>query len=610
MNRFAEQANTAAKNLGASTLDYTNAALIYYQQGLDATESAARAETTLKAANVTGQTGQEVSEQLTAVWNGYKVSAEETELYVDKLAAVAASTASDLEELSTGMSKVASAANSAGVDIDQLNAILSTVISVTREAPETIGSAFKTIFARLGDLALNGEDEYGVSLGKVSGQLHELGIEVLDQKGEMRDMGDIIEDTAAKWQTWTRAQKQAAAVAMAGKMQYSRLIALFDSWDKYEDALNVSKNALGTLQEQNDIYLESTTAKLKTLKATWQDLYAGLINDDELNGGIDSLANLVQIFDNFIDSFGGGIKSITAFGAIVANIFNKQIGTAIANAQLNQQKYQQNLDLLERKKEFIAAGTLQSKASSIQGAGEQANYETQILYAKKIQEAQKGISSEQYNQLTSLQQQIGQLEQEAVIIEKTAENELKKSVAATEYNNILEQSKNNIQILSEQEKMRLENAEFQNIAMQQAAEDVAFILKYQNLSTSESEKQLQFTKALETLIGEEANKYQKLLNTITQGTSAMELDEKTKKNVLNLVKKIVEENKKDLDIEIEKSNAVSRYIQAKNEANRKRQQKDILDIDFNDSMDKAINSEAVITKVTAITSSLSTLAMS
>ena len=96
------------------------------------------------------------------------------------------------------MSKVASAAKSAGVDIDQLNGMLSTVISVTREAPETIGSSFKTIFARLGDLALDGEDEYGVTLGKVSGQLQELGIQVLTEKGELRDMGDIIEDTAAK----------------------------------------------------------------------------------------------------------------------------------------------------------------------------------------------------------------------------------------------------------------------------------------------------------------------------------------------------------------------------------------------------------------------------
>lgn len=67
MEKFAVHANEAAKQLGANTLDYTNAALIYYQQGLSDEEAKARAEVTIKAANVTGQTGQEVSEQLTAV---------------------------------------------------------------------------------------------------------------------------------------------------------------------------------------------------------------------------------------------------------------------------------------------------------------------------------------------------------------------------------------------------------------------------------------------------------------------------------------------------------------------------------------------------------------
>jgi TP901 family phage tail tape measure protein len=122
MERFAVQANKAAKELGASTKSYTDAALIYYQQGLSDEEVAARSDVTIKAANVTGQSAQTVSEQLTAVWNGYKVSAAESEQYIDKLAAVAASTAADLEELSIGMSRVASAANIMGVDVDQLNA--------------------------------------------------------------------------------------------------------------------------------------------------------------------------------------------------------------------------------------------------------------------------------------------------------------------------------------------------------------------------------------------------------------------------------------------------------------------------------------------------------
>ena len=170
-----------------------------------------------------------------------------------------------MEELSTGMSKVASAANSAGVDIDQLNAMLATVISVTREAPETIGTSFRSIFARMGDLAVDGEDEFGVSLGKVSGTLEQMGVQILDQKGDMRDMGDIVTDLAGKWEGWTRAQRQSAAVAIAGKQQYSRLIALMDNWDQYEQALSVSEGAMGTLQEQQDIYMDRTQAHLQQL---------------------------------------------------------------------------------------------------------------------------------------------------------------------------------------------------------------------------------------------------------------------------------------------------------------------------------------------------------
>lgn len=99
MEKFAKQANSAAKQLRASTTDYTDASLIFYQQGLSDSEVKARTETTLKTANVTKQSADVVSDELTSVWNGYKVSAQEAELYIDKMAAVATGTASDLQEL-------------------------------------------------------------------------------------------------------------------------------------------------------------------------------------------------------------------------------------------------------------------------------------------------------------------------------------------------------------------------------------------------------------------------------------------------------------------------------------------------------------------------------
>ena len=196
MTKFAEKANDAAKALKKSTTDYTNASLIFYQQGLGDQEVEARTEVTLKAANVTQQDTAEVSEQLTAIWNGYKVSAEETELYIDKVAAVAATTAADLEELSTGMSKVASAANLMGVDIDQLNAQLATVVSVTRQAPESVGTAFKTIYARMGDIEAGLDEE--TTLGNYTEKMADMGFNVLDANGKLRDMGEVIEEIGGK----------------------------------------------------------------------------------------------------------------------------------------------------------------------------------------------------------------------------------------------------------------------------------------------------------------------------------------------------------------------------------------------------------------------------
>lgn len=332
MNRFAETANNAAKALGASTTEYTEAALIYYQQGLADEEAQARAETTLKAANVTGQSGREVSEELTAVWNGYRVTAEETEKYVDKLAAVAATTASNLEELSTGMSKVASAANNMGVDVDQLNAQLATIISVTRQAPETAGTALKTIYARLEDLKISGEDEDGIKLGDVSSTLDELGIHVIDAEGNLRDLGGVIEEVAAKWDTWSDAQQSAAAQAMAGKRQYNNLLALFDNWDMYTSALETSRNSLGTLQRQQDTYMESTAAHLQQLKTEWEDFYDSLIDADDINNVLDAVTKLIFVMSDFLDGIGGGRNGLLMLGSTATMVFDRQISAGITNA--------------------------------------------------------------------------------------------------------------------------------------------------------------------------------------------------------------------------------------------------------------------------------------
>lgn len=329
MERFAKSANKVAKELGASTKSYSNASLIYYQQGLGESDVAARAQTTIKAANVTGQSAREVSEQLTAVWNGYKVVAEEAELYVDKLAAVAATTAADLEELSTGMSKVASAASTMGIDIDQLSAQLATIVSVTRQDANLVGTALKTIYSRMGDLKVSGVDEFGTSLGDVSGQMRQMGIEVLDQSGNLRDMGTVIEEVAAKWGTWTNAQQQAAAVAIAGKRQYNNLIALFENWDMYESALLTSQTSAGTLQKQQDIYIESLEAKLQKLSTSGERVYNAFFNSKSMGKMIDGVSYLTDKIGALVETIGGGGNLLLLLGSTAARLFKVQLSDGI-----------------------------------------------------------------------------------------------------------------------------------------------------------------------------------------------------------------------------------------------------------------------------------------
>ena len=415
MDRFAEKANKAAKELGKTTTEYTDAALIYYQQGLSSAEVEARTETTLKASNVTGQAAEQVSEQLTAVWNGYKVNAEEAELYVDKLAAVAATTAADLEELSIGMSKVASAANIMGVDVDQLNAQLATIVSVTRQAPESVGTALKTIYARMGDIeaGLDGE----VTLDEYTSKMAEMGVKVLDANGNLRDMGTVIEEIGGKWESMSREQQIALSQTMAGTRQYNNLLSLFDNWDMYTSAMETSKKAAGTLQKQQETYMESIQAHLQQLKASSEDLYDSLLDSKSINPIIDGLTLITNLSSNFVDAIGGGGGVLLGLGSIATKVFSQQIANGISTFIENMQSAKENANQLRAELEIL--NTYNAADLGNQQVETLIKMKESILNLDKaITNEERNIANEYINQQNQLYEQQNALEAKKMAAEE------------------------------------------------------------------------------------------------------------------------------------------------------------------------------------------------
>lgn len=334
MDKFAESANSAAAALGRQTKEYTNAYLTFAQQGLGASDREARTEATLKAANITGADVVDMADDLTAVWNGFKIQAQDTEQAVSKLAAVADTSASDMSELATAMSKSASVANNMGVTIDQLAAQIATITQVTRQAPETTGNALKTIYARINDIKA-GTDDAEVSLGNYTGKMAKLGINVLDTNGELRDTGDVMTEIGEKWGSMTREQQIYLAQTMAGQRQMNNLIALFDNWDTYTKELNTSLAANNELNEKNDIYMDSLKAHLNELTAAQEGLIQAFSDTDSFKGLVDIGTNFLNIFTQLVDAIGGGGNALLSFGAILTRVFSKNIATQISNIATN-----------------------------------------------------------------------------------------------------------------------------------------------------------------------------------------------------------------------------------------------------------------------------------
>lgn len=332
MADFAKEANKAAKALSTSTTDYTNAALIYYQQGLDQQQVLERADITIKMANVSRQSAEEVSDQMTAIWNNFYDGSQSLEHYADAMTRLGADTASSSDEIAQGLEKFAAIGDMIGLSFDNAAAALATVTATTRQSADVVGTAFKTIFARIQGLSLGETLEDGTNLNKYSEALNKVGISIFEQNGELKDMDNILTEMGAKWKTMSKDQQVALAQTVAGVRQYNQLVALMDNYDFYEQNLFSAQTADGTLQTQADIYAESWEAASERVDAALEGLYDSLINDEAFIDLLNGIEKVISGVEKMVDSMGGFGGVITSLGVIFTNVFRKQIAQSITDA--------------------------------------------------------------------------------------------------------------------------------------------------------------------------------------------------------------------------------------------------------------------------------------
>lgn len=343
-----------ANELGVAINDVYKANTLYFQQGLDEKQSMELGTETLKMARIANMDAAEATDLMTAALRGFnmELNATSAQRVNDVYSKLAAITASDTHEIGIAVSKTASLASSSGMDLETTSALLAQIIETTREAPETAGTALKTIIARFGDIKSIisegksfGQDEEGedIYVNRVDKALATAGIRLKDFATGQEGLGEVFLKLGKRWDSLSISQQRYIATQSSGARQQSRFIAMLQDYGRTQELVNAAYNSNGAAEVQFQKIQDSYDAKMKKMKNAWDEFIMGFSNEKIIKGGVDATTGVLDTVNKVIkgatdgvkgfnETLGNTLKTITTLGAglvglkIAGGIFDKLAG--------------------------------------------------------------------------------------------------------------------------------------------------------------------------------------------------------------------------------------------------------------------------------------------
>ena len=183
-----------------------------------------------------------------------------------------------------------------------------------------------------------------LALNKTALTLKELaGIDVYSdkQKGQIKDMVEILDELYARWGDFTEEQQLGLAEAIAGKQQSKVFQSLMTN---YKDVLAVreqlaNQEHFGSAEAENSQYLDSISGKLNTLKQTWISILDTFANSESIKSALDVLISVSEAIDSIVKALDdAGILMHATFGALGSggNLLKSLAGFGETSYQIKQ----------------------------------------------------------------------------------------------------------------------------------------------------------------------------------------------------------------------------------------------------------------------------------
>lgn len=309
-----------AKELGATTTQVAEASDTWLRQGYSIEQSNALIKDSMMLSKLGQMDSADATNSLTSAMRGYQMSVQDVTGIVDRLVKVDMSAAVSSSFIATAMSETATSADLAGISMDQLIGYIATIGSTTQDSAESVGNSLKTMFARMGNIkqGLLEDPETGESLSGVESSLSGVGIKLRDSNSEFRNFGDVLNEVAGKWDSYSSVQKRALSVSFAGTRQQEKFLVLMQHYNEALGYTKESTEAAGTaIDKFSNTYLKSVEAAQDRATASFENFSNTVLNSDLVAGAFNTGSGLLDFLTKVID-FGDG--AIVKIGLLIAAV--------------------------------------------------------------------------------------------------------------------------------------------------------------------------------------------------------------------------------------------------------------------------------------------------
>ena len=303
------EAATEFRKSGFGDEDAANLALVatMYQnvadESISAADSAGFIIAQMKAFNIEAENATHIIDAVNAVSNNYAVSSS---------------------DLANNLGKVSSALAVGGNSFEEVLGMMTAITEITRNS-STAARGLVSVQSRFNQII----DETSSTGKKLTDFYDKHGIAIKDQNGQLRNLYDVLKDTAGIWDTLDENEQKYFLNIQAGANQTRNLAALMENFGVAIDATATAMNSAGSAAEENGRVMESLQKKIDNLRAAWENFSTNTITKDFIGNIIDAGTQLLTFANTDLGQatvkallFGTTIGSATGFiGTFVGKIF-------------------------------------------------------------------------------------------------------------------------------------------------------------------------------------------------------------------------------------------------------------------------------------------------